>query len=361
MPSDAALASIAATCSASLVLHCSLPSSMSLRRRDSGRPSAMRSLPYSVGEFPQQHSTRSAISSEVQQEEALRERGRAHMLRHRPPGFGVVVCAVDPGDIHPTLHEPIHQRRIVSGFGWQRHHDAGRATGRRRAQQFDRSTVQHRPALLGADRTGRRWTPAVLDHGRHRRAHQPQCRLHMGLAAAQRRQPERGQPLLQVPQIHAAHGYLLHEFLSPISNRRGDEYGGSLENRMRFLREVIAAVRANINDDMVVGMRISADEKQHDGLTPDLVLDICMALDDDGVLDYFNVAAGSMSGLSGTIHVVPPMNYEGGYTAPLAAPIRAKLSKPVFVAGRINQPQIAETVIASGHFLLSCRSYSPLP
>jgi 2,4-dienoyl-CoA reductase-like NADH-dependent reductase (Old Yellow Enzyme family) len=137
-------------------------------------------------------------------------------------------------------------------------------------------------------------------------------------------------------EILASHNLLPAQFLNPTSNVRTDEYDGNPENRLRFLREVIAAVRANADDSMVVGMRISADEKQHDGLTPELVLDICMALDDDGVLDYFNVAAGSMSGLSGTIHVVPPMNYEGGYTAPLAAPIRAKLSKPIFVAGRIN-------------------------
>ena len=149
-------------------------------------------------------------------------------------------------------------------------------------------------------------------------------------------------------EILASHNMLPAQFLNPTSNVRTDEYGGSPENRTRFLREVIAAVRANANDDMVVGMRISADEKQHDGLTPDLVLDICKALDGDGVLDYFNVAAGSMSGVSGLIHVVPPMNYEGGYTAPLAAAFRTQLSKPIFVAGRINQPQIAETVIESG-------------
>ncbi len=107
-------------------------------------------------------------------------------------------------------------------------------------------------------------------------------------------------------------------------------------------------MRASTGERMVVGMRISADEMQHDGLIPEEVLDVCLALNKDGTLDYFNVTAGSMSGLSGSIHVVPPMNMEGGYTAPLAAAIRAKLSKPVFVAGRINQPQIAETIVASG-------------
>ena len=149
-------------------------------------------------------------------------------------------------------------------------------------------------------------------------------------------------------EILASHNLLPAQFLNPRSNLRADEYGGSRENRMRFLREVIAEVRANTGDGMVVGMRISGDEMQHDGLTPEDVLEVCQALDGDGSLDYFNVAAGSMSGLSGIIHVVPPMNMEGGYVAPLAAAIRAKVSKPVFVAGRINQPQIAEQIVASG-------------
>ncbi|MBT7646722.1 MAG: FAD-dependent oxidoreductase [Rhodospirillaceae bacterium] len=149
-------------------------------------------------------------------------------------------------------------------------------------------------------------------------------------------------------EIMASHNLLPAQFLNARTNHRTDQYGGSLKNRMRFLREVIANVWASVADGVVVGMRISGDEKQNDGLQPEDVLDICMALDEDGTLDYFNVAAGSMSGLSGLIHVVPPMNYEGGYVAPLAAVIKARVSKPVLVAGRINQPQIAEQIVASG-------------
>ena len=149
-------------------------------------------------------------------------------------------------------------------------------------------------------------------------------------------------------EILASHNMLPAQFLNPRNNVRTDEYGGSPENQLRFLREVISEVRAKVGEGTVVGMRISADELQHDGLVPEDVLDVCLALDADGTLDYFNVTAGSMSGLSGIIHVVPPMNMEGGYVAPLSAAIRSKILKPVFVAGRINQPQIAETIVASG-------------
>jgi len=149
-------------------------------------------------------------------------------------------------------------------------------------------------------------------------------------------------------EVLASHNLLPAQFLNPRANLRTDHYGGSLENRLRFLREIIEAVRGRVGNDMVFGMRISGNEIQHDGLQLDEVVDACVALDGDGMLDYFNVAAGSMAGLSGTIHVVPPMAFEVGYTAPLAAAIKAQVSKPVLVAGRINQPQIADQVIATG-------------
>ncbi len=149
-------------------------------------------------------------------------------------------------------------------------------------------------------------------------------------------------------EVLASHNLLPAQFLNPRTNQRQDAYGGSLENRLRFVREIIAAVRASVGPDVVFGMRISGDEMQHEGLQLDEVVEVCAALDRDGSLDYFNVAAGSMEGLAGIIHVVPPMVFSAGYTAPLAAAIKAQVSKPVLVAGRINQPQVAEQVVSSG-------------
>jgi 2,4-dienoyl-CoA reductase-like NADH-dependent reductase (Old Yellow Enzyme family) len=148
-------------------------------------------------------------------------------------------------------------------------------------------------------------------------------------------------------EIIASHGYLPAQFLNPRVNRREDEYGGSFENRMRFLRRVIAAVRAAVGPDKVVGMRISGAELDHDGLTEEEVLETCQALSADGELDYYNVIAGSSASVAGAIHIVPPMAIETGYVAPFAAAVRAVVDKPVFVAGRINQPQIAEQVLVS--------------
>jgi 2,4-dienoyl-CoA reductase-like NADH-dependent reductase (Old Yellow Enzyme family)/pyruvate/2-oxoglutarate dehydrogenase complex dihydrolipoamide dehydrogenase (E3) component len=149
-------------------------------------------------------------------------------------------------------------------------------------------------------------------------------------------------------EIVASHGYLPAQFLNPRINRREDEYGGSFENRLRFLRQAIAHVRQAVGEERVVGMRISGAELDHDGLTEEEVLQTCRALASDGQLDFYNVIAGSSASLAGAIHIVPPMAIETGYVAPFAAAVRGVVDKPVFVAGRINQPQIAEQVLASG-------------
>ena len=148
-------------------------------------------------------------------------------------------------------------------------------------------------------------------------------------------------------EVIAAHGYLLSQFLNPRTNQRSDAYGGSPENRLRFVTDILGTVRAAIGEDMILGLRLSGDEKEHDGIEAPEMVEIATALAATGQLDYLNVTAGSSSGLAGSTHIVPPMAYEAGYTAPLAAAIKAQVSIPVFVAGRINQPQIAESVLAT--------------
>jgi len=149
-------------------------------------------------------------------------------------------------------------------------------------------------------------------------------------------------------EVVASHGYLLSQFLNPRVNLRQDAYGGTPENRLRFVAEILTAVRKAAGPDMVVGIRMSGDEKDHEGLETSEVLGLAQALDRLGSLDYLNVTAGTSAGLAGSTHIVPPMAFNTAYTAPLAAAIKACLSIPVFVAGRINQPQIAEQVLASG-------------
>ena len=149
-------------------------------------------------------------------------------------------------------------------------------------------------------------------------------------------------------EILASHAALPAQFLNPRTNLRSDAYGGGFENRLLFLRQVIEEVRHRVGADWVVGVRISGSEMEHDGLEIDAVVEACAALDGDGALDFLDVIAGSMAGLGGSVYVVPPMFVEPGHAAPFSAAVKARVSIPVFVAGRINQPQIGEAILARG-------------
>ena len=149
-------------------------------------------------------------------------------------------------------------------------------------------------------------------------------------------------------EIMASHGLLIAQFLNPQANQRIDEYGGSRENRLRFVRQVIDAIRGRVGRRLALGIRISADELNARGLETPEVLQICQDLDGDGTLDFFDICGGSMSGLGGSVHVVPPMNYDPGYLAPAAARIRQAVSAAVLVAGRINDVRSAEAIVAEG-------------
>jgi NADPH-dependent 2,4-dienoyl-CoA reductase/sulfur reductase-like enzyme len=110
---------------------------------------------------------------------------------------------------------------------------------------------------------------------------------------------------------------------------------------------VVDAVRSTVATG-VVGIRISGNEMSSDGLQEDEVLAACTALDAAGGLDYINVTAGTSATHAGSVHIVPPMAIAAAYTAPLSQAIRQAVSVPVLVGGRINQPQDAERVLASG-------------
>lgn len=149
-------------------------------------------------------------------------------------------------------------------------------------------------------------------------------------------------------ELVASHGYLPAQFLNPRVNIRTDEFGGSLQNRLRFLRESIDAVRSRVGDRIAVGLRISVDEASHDGLETDDVLAALALLDSDGTLDYVSTVVGSSATLAGSDHIAAPMFKDAAYVAPLLAPAKQILSIPVIATGRINQPQEAEAILRAG-------------
>jgi mycofactocin system FadH/OYE family oxidoreductase 2 len=147
-------------------------------------------------------------------------------------------------------------------------------------------------------------------------------------------------------ELHASHGYLIQQFFSPLSNLRADRWGGSLDNRMRFAFEVIGAVRRAVGNDFVLGMRLCADEFVPGGLTTDDTQEIARHLVATGQLNYLSVSAG----MGQTPFLITcDMNFPAGSQAYLAGLIRQVSGDvPVFASQRVNDPILAERILAEG-------------
>ncbi len=141
-------------------------------------------------------------------------------------------------------------------------------------------------------------------------------------------------------ELHAAHGYLLHQFLSPISNRRTDEYGGSLENRMRFPLEVFEAVRAALPQDKVLGARVSATDWIDGGWTPEETVRFAKELKKRGC-DFIDASSGALD---------PRQKIPLGpaYNLPFATRIKQEAGIATMSVGMITRPAQAEEIIARG-------------
>jgi 2,4-dienoyl-CoA reductase-like NADH-dependent reductase (Old Yellow Enzyme family) len=172
--------------------------------------------------------------------------------------------------------------------------------------------------------------PAALDR-------QGLKRVRDAFAQATRRATRLG---LDGLEIHAAHGYLLHQFLSPIANKREDEYGGSLENRMRFPLEVFDAVREAFAADKPVWARISATDWVPGGWDIEGTLALSQALKARGCA-AIHVSSGGVSAQQ-AIKLGP------GYQVPFAHRVKDEVGLPTIAVGLITEPEQAEAIIASG-------------
>ncbi|MCL4241999.1 MAG: FAD-dependent oxidoreductase [Dehalococcoidia bacterium] len=143
-------------------------------------------------------------------------------------------------------------------------------------------------------------------------------------------------------EIHGAHGYLITQFLSPLSNKREDEYGGDFERRMTFALEIIEAIRNEVGRDWTVGMRISGDEMTEGGYTSDDFVRMIPFLTANGQLDYLSVSVGTYRSKD---TVIAPSYYPNGAFVYLSALAKEVLDIPVFCIGRINDPVMAEQIL----------------
>ena len=145
---------------------------------------------------------------------------------------------------------------------------------------------------------------------------------------------------LDAVQLHGAHGYLLHEFLSPLSNHRDDEYGGSLENRMRFPLEVFDAVRAVFPADRPVSVRVSGTDWAEGGWDIEQTIAFAQALEAHG--------CGAVHVSSGGLTPAQRIPVGPGYQVPLARAVKAATKMPVVAVGLITEFEQAETIIHTG-------------
>jgi 2,4-dienoyl-CoA reductase-like NADH-dependent reductase (Old Yellow Enzyme family) len=141
-------------------------------------------------------------------------------------------------------------------------------------------------------------------------------------------------------EVHAAHGYLLHQFLSPLSNRRTDGYGGDFAGRMRLAREVVGAVRAVVPDAMPVLVRVSATDWVEGGWTPDETVELARALRGLGV-DLVDCSSGGLVPYA-RVPVAP------GYQVPFAERVRREAGVASAAVGMITAPAQAEAIVAEG-------------
>ena len=162
-------------------------------------------------------------------------------------------------------------------------------------------------------------------------------RIRQAFADAARRAHRLG---IELIELHAAHGYLLHQFLSPIANQRGDAYGGTLENRLRFPLEVFDAVRAALPAGYPVGVRVSATDWVDGGWDVDQTVAFGQALAARGC-SFIHVSSGGVSPKQ-QIPLGP------GYQVALAAQIKRETGLPTLAVGLITDPAQAEAIVASG-------------
>ncbi|MGS2742161.1 dimethylglycine demethylation protein DgcA [Halomonas sp. LS-001] len=165
-------------------------------------------------------------------------------------------------------------------------------------------------------------------------------------AQAARRAKEGG---LDGVELSAVHQHLIDQFWSPRVNKRTDQWGGSFENRMRFGMEVLKAVRAEVGDDFVVGMRICGDEFHPDGLTQDDMKQIATYYDATGQVDFFGVVGSGCDTHNTLANVIPNMSYPPEPFLHLAAGIKEIVSVPVIHAQNIKDPNQAQRILEGGY------------
>ncbi len=278
---------------------------------------------------------------------------RIHLGRYAAAGLGLAIIEATHVSARARithgclgLYNAVQEQKLAEIVADLKHFGAGLPVGVQLAHA-GRKASSDLPWRGGASLQGpSAWTsvaPSALPHGDG--WHMPQALDEAGIAAiirdfaaAAQRADRAGFDLIE---LHGAHGYLMHEFLSPISNRRNDNYGGSLENRMRFPLEVFDAVRSVWPAHKPLGMRITgSDWMGAEGLQVEDAIAFASALKERGC-DFVDVSSGGIS-LQQKIATGP------GYQVHFGDAVRKATGMTVMTVGLITEPAQAEEIVASG-------------
>lgn len=262
-----------------------------------------------------------------------------HVARARG---GVGLTILGAASVHPSSPSdiPAHQEGVVAGY--ERLVEAVTPYGMRLMQQ-----LWHGGSALGTNPLGGPpWSASDVPNPLRGVIPVPMTQAMIddvvaGYAAAADRARRGG---LDGVEVHAGHTYLPAQFLSPLTNRREDDYGGDLPNRARFLLEVLAAVRATVGPDFPVGVRLSAEEETPGGLTPDDTAQVARLV--EPYVDFIDVTLGGYHRFHRM--VATSDGAPTGYEIPAAQVVTRAVRVPTIVAGRITTLDHAEHLLAEG-------------
>jgi 2,4-dienoyl-CoA reductase-like NADH-dependent reductase (Old Yellow Enzyme family)/thioredoxin reductase len=251
---------------------------------------------------------------------------------------------LDVATVHPSSTGAILGYLKENDDGWHRMADACHAEGMKVFQQIfhNGSTTQRHP-VTGAP-------PWSASGGPVPSGPNPSIPMTQGMidevvasfAEVASRCKEAG---LDGVEVHGAHGYLAYEFLSPLSNRRTDDYGGSLDNRMRFMLEVLRAMRGAVGRDYPLGIRLSAAETVPGGLTPDDMIEVVGRLENEQLVDFLDFSLGTYAAPH---RIISAMHEPAGYEMPWVEPVARSAKLPVIVNSRFTTLREVEDLLAAG-------------
>jgi len=268
----------------------------------------------------------------------------AYIRRQANGGAGLIISeitAVHPsGSVGPS-HLGAYDDRFIPGLS--EYAKAVHETGAKAAMQLHHGGRESLFSLMEGKAIGPSAVPSIVYRQPPREMTLEDINeIVMSFGKAADRAREAG---FDAVELHGAHGYLLMQFLSALSNKREDHYGGSFKNRARFVIEVLQAVRTNVGDDYPVMLRISAEEFIKNGYSVDDILTILPDLVNAGA-DIIHASVGT-HGSPGSITCAPP-EYDAGFNSWRAKKIKDSIDVPVIAVGRFTDPSLADEVIARG-------------